>query len=269
MKRMHEISDGAIQTAEDLSQIVESVPSSNKLVIGTNLEVDGTIIGDNALDLGDEETSSGTLTTSQYTFLAANPDAYIVMAGEKYYLAMNSDSGYMNYTCVDYGNSEPIIKVITITVSTLAWVLSKPDVYTEPMSGYSATKSSTYMPSSSDYIGVVKNGNKLTFAVAGFFTPDSTILNAGGGTIVTLTIPSSIAALLYPVTLGSIQALSFGTLDLAADQNTWKAAKYRLQKPSSVRIELVILTGGAGLTADTPYYFRFEETFLLSDNLAA
>ncbi len=70
---------------------------------------------------------SGTITAEQLSTLQASLDNYILFANEKYYLGDNQhDAGYLVYTHVGRDDSDNYnIKCITITISTLRWILKK------------------------------------------------------------------------------------------------------------------------------------------------
>ena len=142
------------------------------------------------------------------------------------------------------------------------------DEIVEKMSGYAMAKLNTeyFNTLNITYAGAVKNGNKVTFAVAGIMNIKETLLNIGGRNFIKITIPISVGSKLYPTTLANIDyVLSFGIINLAVNQNTYVQGHYRVTKASNSEIGLWILTNGMSINTD--YYFRWEETFLLSDNL--
>lgn len=137
----------------------------------------------------------------------------------------------------------------------------------ENMNGYrfeALTKTNAQIVTT--YAGIVKNGNKVTFACSGTFqrSGDLTGWNCPLGRF---HFPQEIGLKLYPTTLGSTSALSFGSLAL------FKTYSESIEVPC-----LVIKDSNYGFTpniyqlnkteADIPYFFRFEITFLLSDNMA-
>lgn len=118
-----------------------------------------------------------------------------------------------------------------------------------------------------NYVGIVKNGNKLTFVIDGKITPTSnTPFNAN---FASLTMPAAIISKLVPVdgvvaygavpcytTTGSATPKSVGS-------NYYKAGS------TALTLQFMSISPIAGiLTADTTYRFRIEQTFLLSENLA-
>ena len=120
------------------------------------------------------------------------------------------------------------------------------------------------------YAGVVKNGNKLTFVVAGNVIKDaSTPYNAQLGRF---NIPLSVAENLFPLFTGtnSIDARTvafFNTTDMTLApylKNT------QLIRDGTYHNLLTVQMNGftASLTEGVKYIFRYETTFLLSPNLA-
>lgn len=70
--------------------------------------------------------TNGTLTETQLNTLLTNSNAYILFNNEKYYLMDEGHTeDYYTYTHIGYDNNIQWVKSITITVSTLAWVLNK------------------------------------------------------------------------------------------------------------------------------------------------
>ena len=140
----------------------------------------------------------------------------------------------------------------------------------EKMSGYSLTKqSSTGVTKSWDYAGVVKNGNKLTLAIAIEITRSSEFPNDYMG-LCKFTIPSSVASKIIPTTLAGLSnGLSIININVwSAFNTTSKILKLGITKSGTNGIDIQVLGGMQGLTTETTYYMRFDITFLLSENLA-
>lgn len=117
-----------------------------------------------------------------------------------------------------------------------------------------------------NYVGAVKNGNKVTFAVAGTFIPNSsTVVNPSLGAI---TFPTAIGQQLYPDTLG---ALSNQYVSFFNSANTSVSKNVRTTKTGGGNngVSFQFFSMSSGFVLDTPYSFRFEVTFLLSDSLAS
>lgn len=141
----------------------------------------------------------------------------------------------------------------------------------EVMTGYSFEQitPSTEFTLELIYAGVVKNGNKITFAVAANVTRTATVtanLKLGR-----FKIPANIGALLYQSLIGSYEYLDVKKVPVAAQG--WQISQIDafMQKLSNETIEVVLpnTSGLSDLTLDTKYYTRYEATFLLSENLAA
>jgi len=80
--------------------------------------------------------TSGTLTQTQLDTLQASENNYIMFNNEKYYLNdKGHNAGYLGYSHIGYENSKMILKNITITISTLGWVLSTQSVPNISVSG--------------------------------------------------------------------------------------------------------------------------------------
>lgn len=139
----------------------------------------------------------------------------------------------------------------------------------ENMSGYSygaATPTGTTIEY--NYIGAVKNGNKLTIVVDGKLTPTSTTpWNPSLGWFI---MPSSVIDKLVPTD----GVVAFGTIGFYTStmSSTPKQIGSQFIKSGndSFLIQLMSVNPDAGiLAANTTYRFRIEQTFLLSENLAA
>lgn len=136
----------------------------------------------------------------------------------------------------------------------------------EKMTGYSlAVKDASF---TNAFIGVVKNGNKLTIALAGTFTPSQEILTAGIIRLARINIPASIYNKLVPISppyiLTANQTLLF-TSQSDFYPVAWKAEN---NYSNAVNINLVTLTN-QNLQVGVNYAMRIEMTFLLSDNLVS
>ena len=138
----------------------------------------------------------------------------------------------------------------------------------EDMTGYSFTKeasTSTYTISYS-YAGVVKNGNKITFVIAGTITRLDTY--TGQTNLGMFNIPASIGAKLFPYSLSPFtDILENKKLSFWSSWAGEKTAPCLTRKNSSTQI--LPVTYISDLTLNTSYVFRYEATFLLSDNLAS
>ena len=132
----------------------------------------------------------------------------------------------------------------------------------ENMSGYSFNTTDKSSEIELSYVGAVKTGNKITFAIAG----TASLSDSYVSTIGTMTIPAEIGEKLYPMISNYIANGPLGLTVVGYTSNINKT--YALQKISDTAIKFVLLGLDTGLSPDTDYSFRFEVTFLLSENLA-
>ena len=129
----------------------------------------------------------------------------------------------------------------------------------ENMSGYSFSSTATNLNIA--YAGVVKNGNKITFAVSGTITKSTTFSTELG----TFVAPSTILAKLYNNVLGD---LSEKGLYVSSSKFALGVNLATTTQKTTTQLRVYIYATDS-LTDSTDYAFRYEETFLLSDNLAA
>ena len=145
------------------------------------------------------------------------------------------------------------------------------DSIIENMSGYSAVMNNlegTPIEIENIYCGAVKNGNKLTLVSAVYMTRTGTI--ASDVNYVSFTLPQDILDKLYPATLGAFTAgLAFIDAPAISGFNVASISQRVLLEKSltGINVWLEIPTQINDLTLNTQYYFRFEATFLLSENL--
>lgn len=138
----------------------------------------------------------------------------------------------------------------------------------ENMSGYSFVEGSiSGLTIETDYAGVVKNGNKLTFVQALKITKGANATLYG--VIGEFSIPETIGAKLFPngvdsSTLDIKQCWSYK--DINGVQGSTLYVKVR--KGSNTKLDFYVVQGLTPYTEDTPYYVRVEVTFLLSENIA-
>lgn len=139
----------------------------------------------------------------------------------------------------------------------------------EKMNGYAAALSSqTGWTYEKVYCGVCKNGNKLTFVLCINLTKtDGDVSN--DLTLCNFSVPSSVGAKLYPVSIGGYNFLAYdrvvafasvtdSTLNKNCDQFWRKGDATNVNCGISFRETPVV---------DTTYFVRLEATFLLSDDL--
>ena len=136
------------------------------------------------------------------------------------------------------------------------------DSIIENMTGYTLSTNAKDSNVTLSYAGVVKNGNKLTFVVAGNVTKASGVSSVACDFI----IPRSIADKLVPI-LGDYIASSTTTLVNGIFDNNPITKPVGIAKLSGYFIRFIMLFLNADLQDNISYMFRIEQTFLLSDNL--
>lgn len=137
----------------------------------------------------------------------------------------------------------------------------------EKMSGYG------YLPITKEnasitytYVGVVKNGNKLTFACSGYFSKSGD-LSGNNCNLIRFTFPNTIGVKLYQTEISGVSGLAFGKIDLCKSYTNHLDIPIIVFKENNKQIAVTMYQLN-NTEIDTPYLFRFEITFLLSDNLA-
>lgn len=134
------------------------------------------------------------------------------------------------------------------------------------MSGFSVDKTTLPTGVHIDYAGIVQNGNKLTFVQAGHIEASGQA--AGAFSLWGFNIPNDIGTKLYP--LGGTTNIDVRNLTLFKEGAiTSSQQPYAfMTKNSNVYLRMGIYTTSS-LDATGTYHFRYEVTFLLSDNLAS
>ena len=140
------------------------------------------------------------------------------------------------------------------------------DSIIENMSGYGFTKgATTNITYEFNYVGVVKNGNKLTFAIACSLTRTDDVVG-NSFTLGKFSIPLAIANMLYPQIGGTVLA---GTETyFYASYNSGLSLPTSFIKYSNVDLPVNIYNCH-NMTLNQKYYIRWEQTFLLSENLVS
>ena len=140
----------------------------------------------------------------------------------------------------------------------------------ENMSGYSFEKkeSTADIEYTYDYASAVKNGNKITFAIFGSITKKSSF-NSNQIHFGTFIIPSEIGEKLFSVTIGGLPTLGISNVNFSTGLglSTQKIIPLSSFKASNTQIGIYFYSPGE-LSNDIKYTYRFEVTFLLSDNMA-
>lgn len=138
----------------------------------------------------------------------------------------------------------------------------------ENMTGYSFTKGEKEnVIHNYYYAGIVKTGNKLTMSIAGTFKLTGSV-SAGFFSLGIFRFPTSIGNKLYPITLGTLDnVLAVKQISLYTGVQTFTNANTLCQKTTNNSVNIVCYSSGIPL--DTEYSYRYEITFLLSDNLVS
>lgn len=132
----------------------------------------------------------------------------------------------------------------------------------ENMNGYSFLQNEESLNDVKlDYVGVVKNGNKITFAIAGIMNLATAKERVNIGTF---TIPNDVGEKLFPIS--NTTFLSYDNINIYKNYNTKKDVAFLAIKNSNIRISIATYPNSLDLATD--YSFRYEITFLLSDNMA-
>lgn len=118
------------------------------------------------------------------------------------------------------------------------------------------------------YVGVVKNGNKITFAVAGTFDSSVTPVDPLGTYLGFFDIPAVIADKLIPMSSNILDAKKMTFVKDSEPQDQIQK-DINCYKQSVTNIGFLVYNIGTGFDGTSIYTFRNEVTFLLSNNLAA
>lgn len=133
----------------------------------------------------------------------------------------------------------------------------------EDMAGYSVSMlTPTGYTLTPIYVGAVKNGNKLTIVIA------LNITKSSGATsqihLCDFTMPTEVMDKIYPSSITN-DYVNKPVYAFASVTNNSLTFAYAGKTGGKLRISGYF----PSLTADLPYYWRLEATFLLSENLAS
>lgn len=170
---------------------------------------------------------------------------------------IENDSGDVTITAA-------AVKTASLTSDEGEIAAQKPIV--EVMNGYSITPTSENI--NLLYAGAAKNGNKLSFAFFGTYTYKS------GDVIIpfaNIGIPAAIGDKIVPYELSGENRIIYSDVaSLFSSRIAYKSCIAEMQKVTNSLLRIIFEgLNSSDLVAGTTYYFRFEATFLLSDNLAA
>ena len=140
----------------------------------------------------------------------------------------------------------------------------------ENMNGYSFVKkeSNENIEYAYDYASAVKNGNKITFIIFGTILKKSTYAgnNIHFGSFI---IPSEVGQKLFPVLIDQLNTLGISNVNFATNLSSYNQKTLPLSTYKTSDTEIgVYFYSPSELSDDVKYTYRFEVTFLLSDNMA-
>lgn len=140
----------------------------------------------------------------------------------------------------------------------------------ENMTGYSFEVSSpSFATCHIDYASVVKNGNKITYAISGVIN-FSSFPSSNNVVLGTFTHPIEIGLKLFPSTINDVQnILSNKNISFSSSFTSFKDVPLICFKNGYTKIYFQLFNISSTLELNINYHFRIEETFLLSDNMAA
>lgn len=149
----------------------------------------------------------------------------------------------------------------------------KGDEIIENMSGYSVSLPSTdeHREVNPIYVGICKNGNKLTLVVFMALVPlEENLSGANCAVPTTFTIPEEVGSKLYTYLVGGYPYLENKSCQATQyDDFTRHDIDVDILKDSNTQFRVVayVPTTAGNLTANKTYVLRIEQTFLLSENL--
>lgn len=141
------------------------------------------------------------------------------------------------------------------------------DSIIENMTGYSFTPAGSIATNgiTLGFVGVTKTGNKVTFAIAGIF--DSTKSPSATVYIGNFTVPRA--------TVGDKLVTTYSNFLDVQELIIYATGLATVKKPAIFyksyvnEVGLMIYNMNSGFDGTSTYYFRYEVTFLLGDNLAS
>ena len=207
-----------------------------------------------------------TLTSSEITVTKSNGALGITNSSASTYSKSEVDSLLSGKADTSYVSSQLALKA-NLTGANFTGAITAPSII-EDMSGYGASLNTIAgLTIEKVYVGVVKNGNKITFVFAVNFTKTDAALSVQQK-VGSFIIPSSIGDKLYESSVGLYEFLDNKVVP-AWDSYTSKVdiISY-IDKVSSTAIDVYIFNVD-DLVVNTKYYYRYEATFLLSDDIAS
>lgn len=137
----------------------------------------------------------------------------------------------------------------------------------ETMTGYSVEIDKSTYNWNPIYVGVCKNGNKVSLVVFGSYEKQAA--DDPSGRLLKLNIPGTVGTQLYPYTVAGVDdILESKPIAAFSTRKLYTMITGETMKVNNFRID-VNLHGINALTDNTTYFFRYEVTFLLSENLVS
>ena len=141
------------------------------------------------------------------------------------------------------------------------------DSIIENMTGYSFNASS-FEEINYIYAGACKNGNKITFVLFGTYTKKANDPSVNP-TLGEFIVPDEVYEKLYPYSSYNLADIVISYSSSPSEDKVMLPGSVTKRTGNAVRIVAykVHESGTGKLVAETPYLFRIEVTFLLSENL--
>ena len=133
----------------------------------------------------------------------------------------------------------------------------------EKMNGYSFTNGTN--PLRTPYVSIVKNGNKITLVITGYFKKTETTNTILIGSFF---VPTSIASKIVPFVYQWVDYRKVLMINIDSTSDIIEKEFYLSKHASLPNFSLYLQTSNDIDTTKT-YFMRYEATFLLSDNMAS
>lgn len=165
-----------------------------------------------------------------------------------------------SYATLSYVNTE-LAKKANLAGAAFTGAITAPSII-QVSAGYSfSPKEDENVTKTIDYASICPNGNKVTAVIAGSFSSVASKTRINLGEFV---IPIDLFNQLYPIFSTIVQ---LGSILLSTDETNQTSYPCHVIKDSS-NIRIQIRPIGSGVIPAGTYYFRYEGTFLFSENMA-
>lgn len=135
------------------------------------------------------------------------------------------------------------------------------DEIAEKMNGYSFINGTN--PLETPYVSIVKNGNKITLVITGYFKKTATTNTILIGSF---TMPTTIASKIVPFVYQWVDYRKILLINID-DTSDIKEKAFYLSKHASLPNFSLYLQSSSDIDTTKTYFMRYEATFLLSDNM--